>query len=102
MRRAIVGAFEGLVAAVTCGGSGIGAACAAGFVREAGRVGVLDLNPPEATDGILPIRANVADGDELDAAMAQIAAEFGGIDILVNSAGISGPCTPPRKALCTR
>lgn len=84
-----MGQFDGLVAVVTGGGSGIGAACAAGFVRGGGRVGVLDLNPPEQTALTLPIRADVADGASLDAAMAQVAAEFGGIDILVNSAGIS-------------
>jgi len=84
-----MGQFDGLVAVVTGGGSGIGAACVAGFVAEGGRVGVLDLNPPEPAAGTLPIRADVADGASLEAAMAQVAAEFGGIDILVNSAGIS-------------
>ncbi|HZD97137.1 MAG TPA: SDR family oxidoreductase [Micromonosporaceae bacterium] len=84
-----MGQFDGLVAVVTGGGSGIGAACTAGFVSGGGRVGVLDLNPPEASMGTLPIRADVGDGDSLDAAMAQVAADFGGIDILVNSAGIS-------------
>ncbi len=51
---------------------------------------MLDLDPPEAVRAArLPIRADVADAASLDAAMAQVAAAFGGIDILVNSAGIS-------------
>jgi NAD(P)-dependent dehydrogenase (short-subunit alcohol dehydrogenase family) len=82
--------FDGLVAVVTGGGSGIGAACVAEFTAGGARVGVLDLNPPTATStAVLPVSADVTDGASLDAAMAQVAAAFGGIDILVNSAGIS-------------
>lgn len=84
-----MGQFDGLTAVVTGGGSGIGAACVAGFLAQGGRVGVLDLNPPDAAEGTLPVRADVSDGASLDAAMAQVASAFGAIDILVNSAGIS-------------
>jgi NAD(P)-dependent dehydrogenase (short-subunit alcohol dehydrogenase family) len=82
--------FEGLVAVVTGGASGIGAACVAEFTAGGGRVGVLDLNPGENTStGVVTVAADVSDGASLDAAMAQVAEAFGGIDILVNSAGIS-------------
>jgi NAD(P)-dependent dehydrogenase (short-subunit alcohol dehydrogenase family) len=91
-----MGQLDGLVAAVTGGGSGIGAACTRAFVAAGARVGVLDLNPVVdpavvATDAAscCGIRADVADPASLDGAMAQLATEFGGIDILVNSAGIS-------------
>jgi 2-keto-3-deoxy-L-fuconate dehydrogenase len=82
--------FDGLVAVVTGGSSGIGAACVAEFTARGARVGILDLNPPSVqSDRVLAVKADVSDGIGLDAAMAKVAVEFGGIDILVNSAGIS-------------
>ena len=77
-----------LVAVVTGGGSGIGAACAAEFRARGARVGVLDLNPGEPADGLLPVKADVTDRASMRAAMTAVADAFGGIDILVNSAGI--------------
>jgi len=84
-------AFDGLVAVVTGGGSGIGAACVAALSAGGARVGVLDLRPTqtEEADRVLAIRADVADQASLDAAMAEVANAFGGIDILINCAGIS-------------
>ncbi len=84
--------FDGLVAVVTGGASGIGAACVAQFTGGGAKVGILDLNPgtADAAGGsVLSVAADVADPASLEAAMAQVAAQFGGIDILVNSAGIS-------------
>ena len=81
--------FDGLVAVVTGAGSGIGAACAAAFAAHGARVAGLDLDPTGVPDGVLGIRADVADGASLDAALAQVAQELGGVDTLVNCAGIS-------------
>ncbi|MEU4155261.1 SDR family NAD(P)-dependent oxidoreductase [Actinoplanes sp. NPDC026670] len=81
--------FSSLVAVVTGGGSGIGAAVTAGFRARGARVGVLDLQPGEPGDGLLPVVADVSDRGSLEAAMAAVAEAFGGIDVLVNSAGIS-------------
>jgi 2-keto-3-deoxy-L-fuconate dehydrogenase len=81
--------FDDLVAVVTGGGDGIGAACAAEFRARGARVGVLDLDPGKPSDGILPVVADVRDRSSLSTAMAEVAAAFGGIDILVNNAGIS-------------
>jgi NAD(P)-dependent dehydrogenase (short-subunit alcohol dehydrogenase family) len=80
--------FSTLVAVVTGGGSGIGAACAAEFRARGARVGVLDLNPGEPAEGLLPVKADVTDRGSLESAMATVDGAFGGIDILVNSAGI--------------
>jgi NAD(P)-dependent dehydrogenase (short-subunit alcohol dehydrogenase family) len=80
--------LDGLVAAITGGGSGIGAACAARLASAGARVGVLDLAPGETVHG-LAIKADVRDGASMDAAMAELADAYGGIDILINSAGIS-------------
>ncbi len=85
-----MGNFDGLVAVVTGGGSGIGAACVAHFLAGGARVGVLDLKPPDrVADGAVAVAADVADAAAVDAALATVADTFGGIDILVNSAGVS-------------
>jgi NAD(P)-dependent dehydrogenase (short-subunit alcohol dehydrogenase family) len=81
--------LEGLVAVVTGGGSGIGAACAEAFAAAGARVGALDVNPGAGSDPVLPVVADVTDQASLDAAVAAVAARYGGIDILVNNAGIS-------------
>jgi 2-keto-3-deoxy-L-fuconate dehydrogenase len=80
--------LDGLVAVVTGGGSGIGQACADAFAEAGCRVAVLDLNPGESTDTRLCLVADVTDSSSVDAAMAAAAEALGGIDILVNSAGI--------------
>jgi NAD(P)-dependent dehydrogenase (short-subunit alcohol dehydrogenase family) len=84
-----MGDFDGLVAVITGGGSGIGAATADRLISAGARVGALDLNPPAGSASILGVKADVADSASLDAAMTAVAEAFGGIDILINSAGIS-------------
>lgn len=81
--------FDNLVAVVTGGGSGIGAAVTAELRSGGCRVGVLDLDPGKPATGVLPVVADVADRGSLERAMELVAAEFGGIDILINNAGIS-------------
>lgn len=81
--------FEGLVALVTGGGSGIGFAAAEEFVRRGARVAVLDINPGELPEGMTGFRADVSDRASVDAAVAAAAEALGGIDIVVNNAGIS-------------
>jgi len=83
------GEFDGLVAVVTGGASGIGLATASAFAARGARVAVLDLNPVDLADGLTGFRADVTDRSTIDAAIAAIADAFGGIDIVVNSAGIS-------------
>jgi NAD(P)-dependent dehydrogenase (short-subunit alcohol dehydrogenase family) len=79
-----VAEFSDLVAVVTGGGSGIGAACADLLTERGARVAVLDRAPG---DRHLPVVADVS--GPLDDAMASVATALGGIDILVNCAGIS-------------
>jgi NAD(P)-dependent dehydrogenase (short-subunit alcohol dehydrogenase family) len=85
----VMDSFSDLVAVVTGGGSGIGAAVAAELRARGARVGVLDPKPGNPADGLLPVVADVADRASLSSALAAVAEEFGGIDILVNNAGIS-------------
>lgn len=80
--------FDGLVAVVTGGASGIGAAIAARLSQGGAQVAVLDLRPEDAADGLFAVAADVSDRDSVDAAIARVAERFGRIDILVNNAGI--------------
>ena len=75
--------FDNLVAVVTGGGSGIGAAVTAELRSRGGRVGVLDLKPGD--DGI---RCDVSSDDEVRSAIDAVVERFGRLDILVNNAGI--------------
>jgi NAD(P)-dependent dehydrogenase (short-subunit alcohol dehydrogenase family) len=80
--------LDNLVVAVTGGGSGIGMAACQAFLGAGARVAVLDLEPGEWEEA-LAVRADVADQASMDAAMKAVAERFGGIDVLVNNAGIS-------------
>ena len=93
------GLFEGQIAAVTGGGSGIGQAIRSGYAREGARVIVLDINR-EAAAGDRQVRSSDAGGGlglELDVTDAQtcreraaeIAEKIGQVSILVNNAGIN-------------
>jgi NAD(P)-dependent dehydrogenase (short-subunit alcohol dehydrogenase family) len=81
--------FEGLVAVVTCGASGIGQATARALAEAGARVAVLDLRPDDLGDGQFGFVADVSDRASVQAAVDAAAAQLGGIDIVVNSAGIS-------------
>lgn len=81
-----MGEFDGLVAVITGGGSGIGAACASVLGGRGARVAVLD-RAPTAGIGDLSVVADVS--APLEPAMATVAEALGGIDILINSAGVS-------------
>jgi 3-oxoacyl-[acyl-carrier protein] reductase len=91
--------LEGRIALVTGGGSGIGRAIATRFANEGARVVVNDVNreAAEATvEGMGPARergyalqADVSDSAAVRAMFAQVAQRFGGIEVLVNNAGIA-------------
>lgn len=85
------GTFDGLVAVVTGGASGIGKAVAETFAAAGARVAVLDLNPGDAAEAAL--RCDVADDESVRAAIAGVVDAFGRIDILVNNAGIGAQGT---------
>lgn len=92
--------FEGQIAIVTGGGSGIGAATAAHFARRGGRVFSLDasystspgeIGRMEGKDyAIETAHCDVSDEDGVAKTVKAVVAEAGGVSILVNSAGITG------------
>lgn len=95
MARDQIRRFEGRVAVVTGGASGIGAATAREFAAEGAAVALLDIDDTagEATRraigneaGVLFIHTDVSDPGACGHAVAEILARFGRIDCLVNSA----------------
>lgn len=84
--------MEGLVALVTGGGSGIGAATADLLASRGARVAVLDLHPP-ADGPHLGLTCDVSDRSSVDAAVTQVVEELGRLDIVVNNAGIGAQGT---------
>lgn len=87
------GEFSGLVAAVTGGGSGIGAAVAEVLTSRGARVAVLDLDPGQAPDGGTAVPVDVSDDAAVRSAVDRVLSELGGLDVLVNCAGIAAQGT---------
>ncbi len=85
--------FEGRRAVVTGGVSGIGAAVAQRLAREGARVAIWDLDAEAlaASGAAHTERLDMADPDAVARAADATATALGGIDILVASAGITGP-----------
>jgi NAD(P)-dependent dehydrogenase (short-subunit alcohol dehydrogenase family) len=79
--------FEGMVAVVTGGANGIGAACADLLEDRGAHVAVLDRDL--AAVGSRPSWAcDVTDDVQVRAAIDEVATRFGRLDIVVNNAGI--------------
>ncbi len=85
--------FAGLRAVVTGGGSGIGLATATLLAARGATVAVLDLDPAKAPDPKLGFVADVTDDASVRAAVTAAAEALGGIDILINNAGIGAAGT---------
>jgi 3-oxoacyl-[acyl-carrier protein] reductase len=73
---------------VTGGNRGIGFAIAEEFVASGYRVAVT-ARSGAGPEGSLTVRADVTDSESLDAAIAQVEAELGPIEVLVANAGIT-------------
>jgi len=85
-------------ALITGAGSGIGKAIAEAFAREGACVAIADLDFSAAQavskeinsagGRATPTQMDVANEDQVNAGFEQVVREFGGVDVLVNNAGI--------------
>lgn len=89
---------QGRIAFVTGAASGIGKAIATRLAKEGACVIVADLDLAKAqaaaaelgnTDVAIGVAANVADADAVQAALDEAVLAFGGVDLVVNNAGLS-------------
>ncbi|GIF96681.1 SDR family NAD(P)-dependent oxidoreductase [Catellatospora citrea] len=80
--------FAGLTAIVTGGASGIGLATANLLHSRGAQVAALDLKPEGLPDGIWGVQADITDDAQVKAAVDAVAERFGGLDVVVNNAGI--------------
>jgi NAD(P)-dependent dehydrogenase (short-subunit alcohol dehydrogenase family) len=91
--------FENKVVVVTGAASGIGAAISSRFARERAKVGLLDVDAggiqnkarelADQGSDVVGLSCDVADRQECESAIGKIISRFGGIDVLVNNAGIT-------------
>ena len=91
-------ALAGRIAFVTGAGSGIGRAIAHRLAAEGACVVVADIDADSAravaeeigtTDAAVPVSADVSDEEQIAAAMREAVLAFGGVDLVVNNAGLS-------------
>ena len=73
---------------ITGGNRGIGHAIATRFVADGHRVAV-SARSGEGPAGALTVRADVTDGDSLDAAISEVETALGPIEVVVANAGIT-------------
>ncbi|MGH2541794.1 MAG: SDR family NAD(P)-dependent oxidoreductase [Ardenticatenaceae bacterium] len=102
------GRLEGKVALITGAGSGIGRATAVLFAAEGAKVAASDVNEVEALQTVndvkamggeaAPVTGDVSDAADAERMVRAAVDTFGRLDILVNSAGVSGRNALPQGA----
>ena len=91
------GLLEGKHAIVFGAGSGVGRASAVRFAEEGAKVVVADVDEGRAketaslVDGAVPFTVDVSQEDQVEAAIAEVAAQFGTLDVVFNNVGIPTP-----------
>lgn len=97
--------LEGKRAIVTGGASGFGAGIVRRFMAEGARVAVADLNLDAAEalardlgDAAMAVRADVSRAGDVEAMAAEVTNRFGGVDVMVNNAGV-GQAPKPMESV---
>jgi 3-oxoacyl-[acyl-carrier protein] reductase len=93
--------FENQTAVISGGADGLGYGIAERIASEGGNVALLDINEGLLSSAVTTLRnkgynatgyrADISSAPDLEYAMGAVEADFGKIDIMVNSAGIVGP-----------
>jgi NAD(P)-dependent dehydrogenase (short-subunit alcohol dehydrogenase family) len=104
LRTGLVDSFKEIIMAqrvlVTAGASGIGLAIARVFVEDGARVHIADVDEQkvrEVTKADPRITGSVTDvsnPDQVARLFEDVSQRLGGLDVLINNAGISGPTAP--------
>ena len=82
---------------ITAAASGIGCAVAKAFLDNGAKVHICDINDDQLTactaslPGAGVSRADVSDPAQVDQLFEEVISHLGGLDVLVNNAGIAGP-----------
>jgi NAD(P)-dependent dehydrogenase (short-subunit alcohol dehydrogenase family) len=93
-------AMKGLRVLVTAGASGIGRSTALAFKSEGARVHICDVDPDAIAaftaqnPEISATRADVSDREQVSHLFDEALRALGGLDVLVNNAGVAGPTAP--------
>ena len=88
--------FRDRVVVITGGAGGIGRALAARFLKSGARVAALDLDEASlaelaegtASDRLMTLKVDITDESATRAALKEVTERFGGVDVLVNNAGL--------------
>jgi len=82
---------------VTAGANGIGLAITRGFIQSGAKVLICDVDEAslkraqQDLPGVMTTVADVSDEQSVERLFAQVDAQRGGLDVMINNAGIAGP-----------
>ena len=91
---------KGMRVVITAAASGIGYACARTFFEKGAKVHICDIQGDLLEEcasnfsGMGSTQADVSDSVQVDRLFEEVTAHLGGLDVLVNNAGIAGPTAP--------
>ncbi len=86
-------------ALITGAGGGIGEAMTTLFAAEGARVAAVARRPERlerwrGVDGVVPLLADVTDGDQVERLVGEAEERLGGLDVVCNVAGVNDLCFP--------